>query len=101
MYFLISYLHSKDGSATFEYLKTLKQKAMKVNLEKHVWEGWKVQDFIDELESSFNMIQNNQSYINPFKDELELRIWLMENQPYYKKHIPEVFKYFKNKLNKN
>jgi hypothetical protein len=74
---------------------------MKVNLEKHVWEGWKVQDFIDELENSFDRIQRNQSHINPFKDELELRIWLMENQPYYKKHIPEVFKYFKNKLNKN
>ena len=38
----------------------------KVNLEKHVWEGWRVVDFINNLEPIFNMIMNNQSYIKPF-----------------------------------
>ena len=66
---------------------------------KHIWEGWTVQNFIDELEPIFNMIQNNQSYIKPFKDKKELKQWCIDNQPYYKKHIPEVYNYFLNKTN--
>lgn len=66
---------------------------------KHIWEGWTVQDFIDELEPIFNMIQNNQSHIKPFKDKKELKQWCTDNQPYYKKHIPEVYNYFSNKTN--
>ena len=71
-----------------------------MNLQKHIWEGWIVQDFIDELEPTFNMIQSNNSWIKKFtKDDIQrLKKWCMENQPYYKKHIPEVFNYFKNKL---
>jgi hypothetical protein len=65
---------------------------------KHIWEGWTVQDFIDELEPQFDMIMNGQSWKQPFKDEKELKTWCMENQPYYKKHIPEVFNYFKKRL---
>ncbi len=65
---------------------------------KHIWEGWTVQNFIDELEPTFNMIQNNQSWRKPFETNEDLKKWCMENQPYYKKHIPEVFNYFKNKL---
>ncbi len=71
-----------------------------MNLQKHIWEGWIVQDFIDELEPTFNMIQNNNSWIKKFtKDDIQrLKKWCMENQPCYKKYIPEVFNYFKNKL---
>lgn len=65
---------------------------------KHIWEGWTVQHFIDELEPQFDMIMNGQSWKQPFKDEKELKTWCMENQPYYKKHIPEVFNYFKKRL---
>lgn len=65
---------------------------------KHICEGWTVQDFIDELEPQFDMIMNGQSWKQPFKDEKELKTWCMENQPYYKKHIPEVFNYFKKRL---
>jgi hypothetical protein len=28
----------------------------------------------------------------------ELKSWLQDNQPYYKKHIPEVYQYFLNKM---
>ncbi len=70
-----------------------------MNLKKHIWEGWTAQDFIDELEPSFNMIVDNQSWQKPFADKDELKKWCMDNQPYYKKHIPEVFNYFKSKLN--
>jgi len=65
---------------------------------KHIWEGWTVQDFIDDLEPTFNMIMENRSWQKPFSSQGELKQWCMDNQPYYKKHIPEVFKYFKNKV---
>jgi len=65
---------------------------------KHVWEGWTVQDFINELEPTFNTIMGNNSWHKPFKDNKELKQWCMDNQPYYKKHIPEVFNYFKAKI---
>ena len=70
----------------------------KINLNRHIWEGWTVQDFIDELEPLFEMIQNGNSWKQPFTSDKELKQWCMDNQPYYKKHIPEVYKYFKNKL---
>jgi hypothetical protein len=42
------------------------------------------------------MIQNpNIPTINEkFKTKNELMDWCMDMQPYYKKHIPEVFNYF-------
>jgi hypothetical protein len=69
-----------------------------INLQKHVWEGWTVSDFIDELEPSFNMIMGGQSYMSPFKSNDQLKEWCKDNQPYYKKHIPDVFNYFKKKI---
>ena len=68
-----------------------------VNLNKHVWEGWTVQDFINELEPTFDMIQNGRSWKEPFKTPAELKEWCTDHQPYYKKHITEVFNYFKAK----
>jgi hypothetical protein len=70
-----------------------------MNLQKHIWEGWLVQDFINELEPSFNMIMDGNSWQKAFKDKQELKDWCKGNQPYYKKHIPEVYKYFLNKSN--
>jgi hypothetical protein len=65
-----------------------------VNLEKHVWEGWRVRDFIDELEPTFNMIMNGQSWQKPFETKDEVKKWCMDNQPYYKKYISDVVNYF-------
>lgn len=62
--------------------------------DRHIWEGWTVQAFIDELEPTFNMIMDNISWQKPFKSKEEVKIWCKDNQPYYKKHIPEVAKYF-------
>jgi hypothetical protein len=70
-----------------------------MNLQKHIWEGWLVQDFINELEPTFNFIMDNGSWRKPFTNKDELKQWCMDNQPYYKKHIPEVYNYFLNKLN--
>jgi hypothetical protein len=66
-------------------------------MSRHISEGWTVQDFIDDLEPLFDMIMANRSYIKPFATDQELKEWCKDNQPYYKKHVPEVFKYFKNK----
>lgn len=73
------------------------QKQNTMNLNRHVWEGWTPQMFINELEMSFNMIMNNQSWKKPFTDAKDLKQWCMDNQPGYKKHVPEVFNYFKKK----
>lgn len=67
---------------------------MEIDFNKHIWEGWTVRDFINELESSVDLIMNNSSYIKPFTTKDELKKFCIENQPYYKKHIPEVVDYF-------
>ena len=41
-------------------------------MEKHIWEGWTVKDFIDELEPTIKMIMENSSYIKPFKNKKQL-----------------------------
>jgi hypothetical protein len=64
---------------------------------KHIWEGWTVQSFIDELEPLFKMIMEGNSWQKPFKSKDELKKWCMDTQPYYKKHIPGVFNHFKQK----
>lgn len=69
-----------------------------INLQKHIWEGWRVIDFINDLEPTFNMIVSGQSWMKSFESDKELKEWCMDNQPYYKKYIPEVVNYFKNKL---
>lgn len=70
----------------------------KVDLNKHIWEGWTVGNFIDELEPQFNQIQSGNSWKNPFKTKQEVKEWCMDNQPYYKKHIPDVVNYFAEKI---
>lgn len=67
------------------------------NLNRHIWEGWTPQDFINELEPTFNMIMKGDSWQKPFASKEELKNWCKDNQPYYKKYVPEVFNYFKSK----
>lgn len=68
-----------------------------MNRDKHIWEGWTVGAFIDELEPLFNMIMDGGSYIKPFKSKEDVKKWCMDTQPYYKKNIPDVTKYFTKK----
>jgi hypothetical protein len=67
------------------------------SLSKHIWEGWTVQDFINELEPQLDMIQGGNSHQSEFTTKTQLKEWCKDNQPYYKKHIPEVVNYFSNK----
>lgn len=77
----------------------IKEAETKVEPQKHISEGWKVQDFIDDLEPQVNQIYEGNSIQKPFKNRQELKKWCMENQPYYKKYIPDVVNYFANKHN--
>lgn len=70
---------------------------MNINFEKHIWEGWTVKDFIEDLEPTLDRIMQGNSWIKPIKNKTELKNWCIENQPYYKKYIPEVANYFSNK----
>lgn len=72
-----------------------------IDLDRHVWEGWTVQDFIAELEPLFDRIMSGNSWKKPFKDKAELRAWCIDNQPYYKRYIPEVVEYFFKKMSRN
>ena len=69
-----------------------------INLEKHIWEGWCVIDFINELQPILDNIMKNYfgqwETNNIIKNKANLKKWCMENQPYYKKYIPEVVQYF-------
>lgn len=63
---------------------------MKIDYNKHIWEGWTVQNFIDELNVLFNYAKND------LKTKQQVKEWCIYNQPYYKKHIPEVVEHFYN-----
>ena len=66
-------------------------------LDRVIWEGWTVQNFIDDLEPTIDMIMNYESFIEPFKTKKEISKYIRENQSYYKKSIPEVDEYFAKK----
>lgn len=69
-------------------------------MNREVWEGWTVKDFIDELEPSADLIMEGNSWRSkPFKTKKEVENWTSANQPYYKKVIPEVVAYFCKKYN--
>lgn len=72
-----------------------------MNLKREVWEGWTVQAFIDELEYLVDIVMQGRSITTKFQTKIELKSWLKDNQPYYKKDIPEVIEYFSKKHNLN
>ena len=65
-----------------------------VDLDKEIWEGWTVLDFIEALKPEIDLIMTENSWKKPFKSKKELTAWCADNQPYYKFVIPEVIKYF-------
>ena len=58
--------------------------ATKVNMDRHIREG---------------MIMSGQSWREPFRNKQELADWCRDNQPYYKKRIPEVNSHFARMYN--
>jgi hypothetical protein len=72
---------------------------MKINYSKHIYEGWLVSDFIEELTDIAQMIMTGKSHVSKFENKEQLKKWCMENQPFYKKYIPEVVNHFAEKYN--
>lgn len=74
----------------------------KINFDRHVWEGWTVRCFILDLQPLFfRVIQNSNEFGGiAFENKSDLILWLTRNQPYYKKHIPEVYHYFSELLDR-
>ncbi len=70
-----------------------------MDMNRNVWEGWTPKDFIDDLEPSFSLIMEGKGLDRPFSSKKEAAKWLTDNQPYYKRRIPEVIKYFCEKYN--
>jgi hypothetical protein len=64
------------------------------NLRRYVYEGWTPQDFIDALSPEIRAIMAGESWKKPFTTKKEMCEYIKDNQPYYKKSIPEVNKYF-------
>ena len=54
----------------------------KINYKREVWEGWKVQDFIDDLQPSLDIIMSGGSWKKPFQNKKELAQWCKDNQSY-------------------
>ena len=69
-----------------------------MNLNKEISEGWTVSDFIGELEPQFDMIMSGRSWQKAFTSKVEVKEWCKDNQPFYKKNIPDVVNYFWNKV---
>ena len=65
-----------------------------IDYDKHIYEGWRVIDFINNLKPLVDMVMKGDSYIEPFTNRKALAKFCADNQPYYKKVIPEVVDYF-------
>ena len=80
--------------------------AAKYQFEKHIWEGWRVVDFINRLEPTldnimdFRTYERGFAYCEPmFKSKAEIKEWVRNNLPYTTKALNEVTKYFVDKYN--
>ena len=63
-------------------------------IDKHIWEGWTVRDFIEALKPELDLIMTGQSWRKPLTTKKALEAWCADNQPYYKSGVPEVVAYF-------
>ena len=73
-----------------------------VDVEKHIWEGWRVIDFINHIEPTMKIMLSNHCdsfYCDnkPFKARDEFKTSVKMEQPYYSKYIPGVVSYFTRK----
>ena len=64
------------------------------DMHRVIYEGWTPDRYIGHLEPQLDAIMRGASYIRPFTTKKEMVEWIKDNQPYYKKSIPEVNSYF-------
>lgn len=67
---------------------------MNIDFNKHIWEGWTVGMFINEIGWEVELIMKGGSMHPPFSNKQELAEWCKSNQPYYKKKIAAVNNFF-------
>ncbi len=82
---------------------TYEQIRDKYQFDKHIWEGWHVRDFIDELEPQLDnlMEYGYDQYSEPlFKTKEEIKNWIKSNLRYTLKALREVTKYFVDKYDR-
>lgn len=65
-----------------------------INYEKHIREGWTVGMFVEELQPIADLIMSGGASTRPFATREQVKAWCMDNQPFYKKHIPDVVEHF-------
>ena len=58
------------------------------NLKRNIYEGWTPMDYIQELTPIFNCVRSQ------LKTRKDVITWCCDNQPFYKKQIPEVIAHF-------
>ena len=56
-------------------------------------------DMATKVNMDRQMIMSGQSWREPFRNKQELADWCRDNQPYYKKRIPEVNSHFARMYN--
>lgn len=71
----------------------------KINYNKHIWEGWTVQSFVDDLTPMIKTVMEGGSWMPKCKSREEMKTLCMNHQPYYKKYIKEVVDHFSNLYN--
>lgn len=64
-----------------------------MDMERNVYEGWTPIDYIKAIEPEFVMRHMEK----PFTTRKEVAEFCTDRQPYYKKQVPEVIKYFMDK----
>lgn len=69
---------------------------MKINLTKHIWEGWTVGDFINELSWQIEMIMNGNTTQKTFTNKRAGRMVRVQSTILQEK-IADVNNYFANK----
>ena len=72
-----------------------------IDYNKHIYEGWRVIDFINNLKPLVDIVMKGNSYREPFDNSELLAEFCADNQPYYKKVVPEVVDYFCSVYNIN
>ena len=70
------------------------EQAIGDTIDKHIYEGWTVRDFIEALKPELDLIMTGRSWRKPFKTRKALEAWCADNQPYYKEPVKEVTIYF-------
>ena len=73
----------------FEYLSE------KYNFDKHIYEGWTVGCFYKDLSTLFMM----KASFGHFNTREDVKKWCINEQPYWKKEIPELVDCFWDTIN--